>query len=123
MSDSDAVPEFESDEEQDMFVRGVLLCQVWASVVKEDPDEIAELAQTNDTIAEEYDKMLAGDDHEFGIAIADHYGLPYSHTKNGVRLHSPYGKRYRQAWVDLGVEPSMAEKIANAITLGVLSDE
>lgn len=119
----DYQPEFKNDEEKDQFIRGVMICQVWAKVVKEDAGEIAELAESNDEIAEEYQKLLEGEDNEFSLRMADHFGLPYTHSKNGIKLHSPYGKRYEKAWVELGVKPSMAEKIANAVTLGVLSDE
>lgn len=116
-------PEFDSDEEKDEFIRGVMACQVWAKVVKEPPEEIAQLARENEEIGEEYDKLLEGEDHEFGLKMADHFGLPYHHAGDSVKLGRPYGERYRKAWVELGVEPSMAEKIANKVFLGVITNE
>lgn len=121
MSDTDVDLDFESQEEKDEFVRGVMLVQVWAKVVKEDPGDLANLAKENREICEEWDKAMKGGKHEFGVKIADHFGLPYHHAGDTIKLGRPYGERYRRAWVDLGVEPSMAEKIASSVMFGVLS--
>lgn len=117
-------PDLETDEEKEKFIRGVMMSQVWAMVVEDaEPEDIAALHEEDERVAEEYEKLLDGEEHEFGVAVADHYGVPYTPTKNGIKLQQPWGKRYEKAWVKLGVEPSIAERVANAVFFGVMSRE
>lgn len=115
-------PDLETDEEKDQFIRGVMMAQVWAKVVKEPPEEIAALHKEDDEIAEEWRKLTDGEPNNFERMVADYYGVPYRFTSDDkIRLQHPYARRYEKAWVELGVEPSIREKIANAVFLGVLS--
>lgn len=110
-------------EKDEQIARGVLVCEVWSDVLQKDSEDVMEAVRENENLAEEFDSLLLGESHEFGRVIADHFGLPYHPAGNSIKLGQPYGSRYQQAWIDVGVEPSTAEKIANAVVFGVLGRE
>lgn len=109
------------DEEKDKFIRGVISMTVWSHVVDEPPIDVMRKASKDPDASREYDKLQEGEDHEFGVAMADLYGIPYRYAGDSVKLEYPWGKRFKDAWVKVGVEPSLAERIVNTAFLGVLS--
>lgn len=117
------VPDFDTDDERDEFICGVMAAQVWAYVVEEDTEDLLEEVRENEKLGEEYDKVLNGEEHEFGVAVADHYGLPIRYAGERVILPRKYKHRFNKINRKLGIEPSLKEKLANAIFFGVMGDE
>ena len=105
--------DFETQEEKDRFIRGVMTFQVWGITLRKDPAEVGRIVNSDDgELIEEYKKLEAGEDHEFGRAMADHFGLPYQYAGDTIKLGRPYGPRYQKAWKELGVAPSDSERAA-----------
>jgi len=112
--------ELETDDEKDEFVRGVMLAQIWGHVLDRDTGEFMDEVQEDEQLAEEFDKAMLGEEHDFGRAVVDHYGIPVSEYGDRVTLSRKYQNRYDEALENLGIEPSTAEKLLNYVTLGVL---
>ncbi len=91
--------------------------RVWAYVVDENTEDLLETVEANEELEAEYENLLAGEEHEFGRAVADHYGIPYQFAGDRITLNKKHARRYRRIQEKLGIEPSMKEKLANALLL------